>query len=329
MIIPTAGARPALLMRAVRSALEGLPAGAVEIVVVPNGPGESTITTSQAVREACGTQAVRIFPLARANVSAARNHGLSVIQGELVRFLDDDDFLIPEVATRQYQELLGSSADLSSYALVIEDEDRRRYETVCQWDDEDFVVAQLSRAGPQLPFPHVFKTGLVRNLRWKESYRVVEDIAWIHTVAGQREVRWIRRDDVVGVWYQHRGPRLSHPLAAHQTFFLTAESIIETVDRLGKSGRLSERRKKAAALGLWTCLHNGFFFHPLYWHGIGRAASALDLSSHPDIALYRGAAATILNPLLWEWLMLPKRTLNHWLRVVRARLFGVDHVRHL
>jgi len=101
VIIPTSGSRPALLKRAVESALAGHKADAVEVIVVPNGSNHNWRGAIDGLKP---SRQVYVAPLDKANVSAARNYGLSIARGELVRFLDDDDYLIPDVAVKQCNE---------------------------------------------------------------------------------------------------------------------------------------------------------------------------------------------------------------------------------
>src|SRR3546814_8284092 len=65
---------------------------------------------------------IKVIRTETANVSLARNMGIVAAKGNMIRFLDDDDFLIPEIAHQQCMELWLSNADLSTYAGRIEDE---------------------------------------------------------------------------------------------------------------------------------------------------------------------------------------------------------------
>jgi len=99
VIIPTVN-RPRWLPRAVDSALAGMKSGEVEVIVVPNGPDKSWRESLQPYE---GNKYVRVFPIPEPNANIARNAGLAVSTGAFVRFLDDDDYLIPEGANKQYE----------------------------------------------------------------------------------------------------------------------------------------------------------------------------------------------------------------------------------
>lgn len=327
VIIPTACKRAELLRRAVGSAISGFSATEVEVIVVANGRGCDGAHLDQEL--AAFADYVRILHLDAGNVSAARNHGLLSAKGRLVRFLDDDDFLFHDVAVTQCRELIRSGADFSSYALVIQDEKGIPWQTVRQYPDNDPVVAHLSRAGPQLPVAHLFRTDVVRSLRWREDYPVVEDVAWIHSVLAARETAWLRSDLVVGAWYQHRGSRLSPAFSMHHTASLVANSMMATVAALDAQGRLTTTRRQAVARGLWNCVHSAFFLRPWFWHKMARTAQEWDLRSHPDDRFFESGIGRHLSPLLVEWVMVPKRLLNWLSRRVMASLQGIAHVRRL
>ncbi|WHZ20158.1 MAG: hypothetical protein OJF55_002307 [Rhodanobacteraceae bacterium] len=93
VIIPTWN-RSALTLRAVRSVLDQPNAKHLEVIVVIDG---STDDTETVLRAAHGADArVKIMVIPRSGVSAARNAGFAESRGELVCFLDSDDYWMPD-----------------------------------------------------------------------------------------------------------------------------------------------------------------------------------------------------------------------------------------
>lgn len=99
VIIPTYN-RAALLREAIQSVLDQTFAD-FEIIVVDDGSRDETVS----VVAGMGDSRVRYVYQVNAGRAAARNHGLSLAQGEFVAFLDDDDMFLPNKLTDQVAEL--------------------------------------------------------------------------------------------------------------------------------------------------------------------------------------------------------------------------------
>lgn len=93
VVIPTWN-RSALTLRSVRSVLDQPNAKHLEVIIVIDG---STDDTEAEVRAAHGTDArVKILVIPHSGVSAARNAGFAKSRGELICFLDSDDYWAPD-----------------------------------------------------------------------------------------------------------------------------------------------------------------------------------------------------------------------------------------
>ena len=117
MIIPTWN-RAEMTLRALRSVLEQPQADRFEVVVVIDG---STDDTEARLRESHGEDPrVEILVIPHRGVSAARNAGFARSRGELVCFLDSDDYWLPgafaivEAVFARYSELAFVSLDGST-----------------------------------------------------------------------------------------------------------------------------------------------------------------------------------------------------------------------
>ena len=71
----------------------------VEVIVVDDGSTDDS-------REIIESYGDRIWPIFQANqgACAARNAGLAMARGEYVKFLDGDDYLLPDVLRQEYQQ---------------------------------------------------------------------------------------------------------------------------------------------------------------------------------------------------------------------------------
>jgi len=314
IIIPSAGRRPELLQRAIKSALTVDSTIQTEIIVVLNGKDGIAFNIDYAIQHPL----VKYHKIKQGNVSKARNCGLSLAQGELVRFLDDDDFLIPDVACQQYIELYNSNADISTYAGAIED-DTIRYQVIEPINIDDYCSATLSHKCPALTFASVYKHNIIKDLKWDETIFVVEDEKWMRTVAANAEIKWVKSNEVVAVWYQHDIDRLSLPIGYPELYRNRYLSIKETLQKLESENRLTPNRAISASSGLWSAVHGSLYSAPIYWSKVALYARKLDPKSKPDVAFFQKIPNWI-HPLIIEWLMIPKRWLNHFLRVAKHKL---------
>ena len=314
VIIPSAGRRQDLLKKAIQSALLDEKEIKTEIIVVLNGKDGMSCDLENVFQHPLLTY----YKIGEGNVSKARNFGLSVAQGQLIRFLDDDDFLYPDIAYQQYIEIIESDADLSTYSGAIEDHSVR-YQVISPFHYQDFCAAVLSANCPALTFATVYKATLIKDLRWPETISIAEDESWMRGIAESQEVKWITNTNVVGIWYQHNIDRLSFSYA-HPEFgknrYLSIDKCLTT---LSLNNRITADRKNAAVEGIWSSIHSSFFFSPFYWTAKSFVARALNKRvSPPHLKEY--TIPYWFNPIIIEWILLPKRLANHIFRVVKFKL---------
>ncbi|MCH7339006.1 glycosyltransferase family 2 protein [Acinetobacter higginsii] len=314
VIIPSAGRRSEFLKRAIQSALIDDSVIHTEIIVVLNGKEGMVFDTKKAFQH----PSVKYYKIEQGNVSKARNYGLSLANGELIRFLDDDDYLYPDIASQQYIELYQSDVDLSTYAGAIED-NNIRYQVIEPIEIDDYCAATLSAHCPALTFATVYKNKIIKNIKWNEDSYIAEDEEWMRALSYPKAPIWLYNKKIVGVWFQHQCLRLSFSLGHPLYYKNRAESINKLLNHLFCIGGLTMQRKEYAAQGLWSAIHGGFYFEPIYWTKIAFYARKLDPHSMPDEPFFNKLPCWI-HPLVIEWLMLPKRWLNHQVRLLKQKL---------
>src|SRR3546814_303443 len=109
VIIPTYK-RPQYLPRAINSAVQAAPDGDVEVIVVPNGPDDSWKNVSKKYQS---EPRVQWHSIATEHANVARNYGKQLARGKYIRFLDDDDYLLP-AATKQLGIAVNTKAEITS-----------------------------------------------------------------------------------------------------------------------------------------------------------------------------------------------------------------------
>lgn len=322
IIIPSAGRRPEFLQRAIKSALIDDAKLQTEIIVVLNGKDGLAFDTSLSFQDPL----VSYHKIEQGNVCKARNYGLSLAQGELIRFLDDDDFLYPDIAYQQYSELLHSDADLSTYAGAIED-DTTRYQIIEPININDYCAATLCANCPALTFATVYKSNIIKNLKWDENIFIAEDEKWMRTIAASSEIKWVRNNNVVAVWYQHNIDRLSFSMGQPDYYKNRATSIQETLQTLKFGNRITPNRMVSASQGFWSCIHGGFHFEPIYWTKIALYASQLNPNARPKNYFFD--KLYFIHPILLEWLIIPIRWLSRYFRMFKSKFLAKSYVRKL
>jgi glycosyltransferase involved in cell wall biosynthesis len=98
----------------------------LEIIVINDG---STDDTAKIIRRYASDKRVKYIEQANSGVSAARNAGIDAAAGELLAFVDSDDYLEPNMYEHLYTRMRCEDADMAvcDYNLVYDDHTERRY----------------------------------------------------------------------------------------------------------------------------------------------------------------------------------------------------------
>lgn len=327
VVIPTYG-RPQYLSRAISSALESAPDGDVEVLVVPNGPDKSW---REKLLEFRTEHRVQFSPIKQGHANAARNHGLRQAAGKYVRFLDDDDWLFPEMASQQIEFAEDNALEICSGRIQHMDENLQALGQVGISSSRDFVCASLKVGGFTLPTGNVFLRSALGDAAWNEDVPRIQDYVWMLNLAAMKEWQWKGFPEQVGAWLHHSGPRVSSGSAHLPLPTWVFDAILSLHRQLELGGRLTDERRSALAEAIWGFVHNSFPRFPLQCHNYARQALRIDRKSRPSLNTYKLPLIEggDVSPLLLEWLMLPKRYVNHLVRSVGEYFRGEEIVRKL
>lgn len=324
VIVPT-HRRPQFLPIAVRSALEGM-GNEVEVIVVPNGNDDSWKQSMVAFN---ADKRVRIESIAEVDANLARNHGMSMARGKYLRFLDDDDYLLP-TAAGQLQFAVDSGADICSGLLRTIDGSSKDIGLVRFPETRDFVCAAVSISGFTLPVGNIFLRSQLVDCQWMPRLGRFQDNAWMMDLAARREWKWVHYNEPVGVWYQHDQQRVSSTRPLKERHEKLIEKLLTLHARLTSEERINEDRCAAIAAGLWHYAHRGFPYHPRYWSHVANYALQISAASRPNEPEFHTGFLRHMNPLFAEWSIYPIRRATRLYRDVIARILrNTDYRRQL
>jgi hypothetical protein len=253
---------------------------------------------------------------------------MSLARGKYLRFLDDDDYLLPAAIT-QLEMIEQTGADVCSGLVANVDEDGIDSGVNCVPAADDFVCAVTELSGFRLPHGNLWRRSAVQDSLWDITIHEGEDYVWTLDLAAAREWLWIRIPEPVGVWFQHRGPRGSSVGRSTNRRERILSHLFGLHEQLSTKHRLTTSRRLAIANALWHYVHEGFPSHPIYWSRVARRALAMDPASRPSERFYTEGPFRALQPLLGEWILLPVRYLTRTVRDVPKLWRGQDYRRKL
>lgn len=310
VVIPTRE-RPASLARAIESALASAGTHRIQVVVVPNGPDRSWST----VRERfIGNADVVWHAIDTPHANAARNAGLKLVEAPIVRFLDDDDYLIPDAARRQLVAMIDAGATLCSGSVLRVDDAGRRLGELAQPDAEDALAAMLCRGRQTQPASHLVTTAAAHTTQWDETLDIRQDTDWFIRMTAVARPAWLRFNEPVAAWTQHQGPRISAGrlrAPGGDALRHTAELIVRAIEELKAEGGAHDFHLRAASDGLWSSFQKGYRYNPSYWRQVAATAEGLHPGQRPPSLIYKIPVVRSLDPVMIETLLTPLRYVHH------------------
>lgn len=319
IVIPTHN-RPQFLPRAVRSALESLPDGDGEVIVVPNGGDESW---RQSLTPFINDSRVIVSPIDPPNGNAARNHGMALARGKYIRFLDDDDFLLPG-AIAQIEQIEQAHAEICSGRVVAKQMNPPASRRTSFPRTNDFLCAATMVSGFTLPIGNLFARSALGECRWDPSIDRLQDNVWMLDLAAAREWKWVHANVEVGVWLQHGGRRTSTTASRHAPPTGVIERLLALHARIASDNRCNDARSHAIATALWQYIHCEFMQHPLFYSAIAIKAKAVDPRVGPPDIVYKRIPVRYVNPIVMEWACLPLRIVTRTIRTIRRKNINID-----
>lgn len=160
----------------------------LEIILVDDGsPGNCpAICDSWAVND----NRIKVIHKANGGLSDARNAGMAIATGELMGFIDSDDWVEPEMYQLLYENLVTNDCDISACGVQMDWEDGASSRMLtqdgsCVLNTEDAMRAIIEESWLKQPVWYkLYKTELVRGILFPVG-KYHEDVFWSYQAVGQ------------------------------------------------------------------------------------------------------------------------------------------------
>lgn len=227
----------------------------LEIILVDDGSPDNCPVMCDAWAEK--DNRIRVIHKTNGGLSDARNAGMSAATGELIAFIDSDDWIAPDMYEHLYQRLTEDNSDIAACGvqMVWENKTPSRMLTRagnCVLNQEEAMRAIIEESWLKQPVWYkLYKTALVRDILFPKG-KCHEDVFWSYQAVGK--AKKVSISDHIGYYYlQHSGSIMG------EGYSLKRLDAIE-----GKVQRCAYMRKRFPALSalsikdLWfTCIYQG------------------------------------------------------------------------
>ena len=309
IVIPT-HRRPRLVARAIASALDIHKHVDLEILVIPNGEDH---TWQDVANHHAQDSRIQWLYLPVGNACAARNHGLAKAQGTYLRFLDDDDYLLP-AAAKQLDLIERKGLGACSAPLVQASVNGIQKHSIKLPRTDDFVAAAIHSANVSLTQGSIFSTERIRRIPWREDVDLYDDYLWMLDIVMSGDMAWELTSEPVCAYVQHDGVRLSRILRSNQNSRVLVEALLQTHQGLKARGRLTPRRSEAVAAALLTHAHSAFPASPVYLGQTIRKAKAIAPDAIPLQPIFERHPWLARHLVPIEWIALAPRYMTRGYR---------------
>ena len=178
----------------------------LEIILVDDGSPDNCPAMCDAWAEK--DSRIRVIHKPNGGLSDARNAGMAVATGELMAFVDSDDWIVPDMYEYLYQRLTEDNSDIAACGvqMVWENKTPSRMLTRdgnCVLNQEEAMRAIIEESWLKQPVWYkLYKTALVRDILFPKG-KCHEDVFWSYQAVGS--AKKVSVSDHVGYYYLQRG----------------------------------------------------------------------------------------------------------------------------
>lgn len=208
----------------------------IEILLIDDGSDDGSGDFCDTA--AAGDSRIRVIHTENRGASAARNIGLTAVNGKYVAFADSDDYVDPKWLLRLYTKAITSGADITvcGYTLLIGNKSitpftKKIYGNV-SGDDAMLPILTKSGCGGFL-WNKLFKTELFDKQRLNETLHFCEDMSAVMScIYNGASVCFINEP----LYFYCKNPN-----SITETFSDKSFSVIKAYDEMLQNGEISQR----------------------------------------------------------------------------------------
>lgn len=179
----------------------------LEIILVDDGSPDNCPAMCDAWAEK--DSRIRVIHKPNGGLSDARNAGMAVATGELMAFVDSDDWIVPDMYEYLYQRLTEDNSDIAACGVQMVWEDKKLCRMLtrtgsCVLNQEEAMRAIIEESWLKQPVWYkIYKTALVRDILFPKG-KYHEDVFWSYQAVGSAQK--VSVSDHIGYYYlQHGG----------------------------------------------------------------------------------------------------------------------------
>lgn len=178
----------------------------LEIILVDDGSPDNCPAMCDAWAER--DSRIKVIHKPNGGLSDARNAGMTIATGELIGFVDSDDWISPDMYRILYESMMTSGSDIAACGVQMVWEDGSPDQPLtkpgcCVLDTEEAMRALIEESWLKQPVWYkLYKTELVKNIPFPVG-KYHEDVFWSYQAIGKAQK--VSVIDTVGYYYLQRG----------------------------------------------------------------------------------------------------------------------------
>ncbi len=178
----------------------------LEIILVDDGSPDNCPVMCDAWAEK--DNRIRVIHKTNGGLSDARNAGMSAATGELIAFVDSDDWIAPDMYEKLYHRLTEDNSDIAACGVQMVWENGASSRMLTRegsrvLNQEEAMRAIIEESWLKQPVWYkLYKTELVRDILFPKG-KYHEDVFWSYQAVGR--AKKVSVSDHVGYYYLQRG----------------------------------------------------------------------------------------------------------------------------